>query len=147
MPHGTGSVGLPGNVRRQIVSVSAATSLEAHDCGALVIFKSATGRTITLPTVAEAGEGWWAEFIVGTQPTSGNHVVTEDGATDTNVMVGSINECETDTGDDGPSTTGATQINFIANVAVVGDGATVWCDGTNYFFRGQTVADGGSTIT
>lgn len=148
MPHGTGSVGLPG-VRNRMgyINVAAATSLEAHDCGSLVCFDSATGRTVTLPTIAQAGEGWWCQFVVTTQPTSGNHVITEDGSADTDKVIGGFNELETDTDEDGPSTTGATQANFIANVAVVGDGCIVMCDGTNWIIRGQVAADGGVTIT
>lgn len=148
MPHNTGSVGTPGVLnRRGVKTLTSAASVEAHDCGTIFRLNSATGFTVTLPTVAQAGAGWWAKFVVTTAPTSGNHVVTEDGATDTNVLVGGINELEVDTNDDGPYTAGATQVNFIANVAAKGDFVLVECDGVNFIISGQTNADGGTTIT
>lgn len=132
-----------------VVALSAATTLDpARDWnGKIVKLDSATGFTVTLPPVALAEAGFRIRFVVTTQPTSGNHVVTEDTGEDTNVLIGGINELEVDTGDDGPSTTGATQVNFIASTAVVGDFVEFWTDGTNWYFHGQTAADGGATIT
>lgn len=129
-----------------VVSLTAATTLDPVLAnGKVIILDSATGFTVTLPPVSNAG--FRVLFFVGTQPTSGNHVVTEDASQDTNVLRGGINELEVDTNDDGPSTTGATQVNLIANTAVVGDFVEFFSDGSNWYFRGQTVADGGATIT
>lgn len=129
-----------------VVDLSAAVTLDPVLAnGKTFILDSATGFTVTLPPASN--KGFRATFVVGTQPTSGNHVITENASYDTNVLRGGISELETDTGDDGPSTTGATQVNFIANVAVVGDFVEFFSDGSNYYLRGQTAADGGSTIT
>lgn len=129
-----------------VVDLDAATTLDPVLAnGKVFILDSATGFTVTLPKVSN--KGFRARFIVGTQPTSGNHVITENASFDTNVLRGGINELEVDTGDDGPSTTGATQVNLIASVAVVGDFVEFISDGANWYFHGQTVADGGATIS
>lgn len=130
-----------------VVDLTAAITLDPVLAnGKTFILDSATGFTVTLPPVTQC-KGFRARFVVGTQPTSGNHVVTEDGSHDTDVLRGGINELEVDTNDDGPSTTGATQVNFIASVAVVGDFVELFSDGANWYFHGQTKADGGTTIT
>ena len=74
-----------------------------------------------------------------TQPTTA-YIITEDASADTNTLIGSINETETDTTQDGPSTTGATFINFVAStngfnqgsVAGVGSVLTDWDEIEDY---------------
>jgi len=147
MPHNAGSVGVPGvSNRRGYLSLAAAKSVEAHDCGTTFGLNLAGGFTVTLPTVAQAGAGWWCRFIVKTAPTTA-YIITEDAATDTNKIMGGVYELEVDTTNDGPYSAAFTQVNFVANIAVVGDYIEVECDGDFFLIHGGTNADGGITLT
>ena len=104
------------------------------------------GFTITLPSIADCGAGWRATFRVEIAPTTA-YIITEDTGEDTDIMTGGINELEVDTMDDGPYSAAFTQVNYVANVAVVGDYFDIECNGTRFYIRGQTNADGGITLT
>ena len=132
--------------RKKVESLTASKSLEAHDCGSLMMFNAAAGLTVTLPPVSKAGPGWWCRFIVATNCSSNTLVITEDTTFDTDVLIGGINELEVDTSDDGPSSTGCTTITFANTLDTVGDFVEIACDGTNYYFFGQTKLDGAITL-
>tara|TARA_B100000035_G_scaffold315416_1_gene335955 strand:+ start:1654 stop:2085 length:432 start_codon:yes stop_codon:yes gene_type:complete len=132
--------------RIKVESITESKQLEVHDCGTLLLLDAAAGCTVTLPSVAEAGKGWWVRFVISTNVSSNTLVITEKTSEDTDVLVGGINELEVDTSDDGPSTTGATTIT-IANAAdTVGDFVEFVCDGSKFYFHGQTKLDGCMTI-
>lgn len=132
--------------RRKIQSITASYSATEADCGTLFILNVASGATLTLPSVATAGNGWWCKVVVGTNCTSNSYIITEDTSADTNVLVSQFNELEVDTGDDGPSNTGHTTITFGNAVDTVGDFVEINCDGTNFFCHGQTKLDGGAAL-
>lgn len=129
--------------------VTATKALTAADHGKTFFLNSTTEFTTTLPAIADAGIGFEVEFIIASVVSGANMVITEDGASDTNTVYAQINECETDTGDDGPTTggTAVTFVNFIADLAQKGDWVRFRCDGTNWFCTGQTELDGGATLT
>lgn len=124
----------------------AAKTLLPGDSGKTFMLNLAGGFTVTLPPVAEARNGWNATFVVKTNPTTA-YIVTETAASDTNVLTGGVVERETDTADDGPYSAAFTQVNFVANVAVLGDIIRVVCDGVRYYIDGQVNADGAITLT
>jgi hypothetical protein len=131
--------------------ISRTTGLEKTVTGTYVIpegengktyfLNSATEFTMTLPTVAS---GLKYKFIIAAAPSGADYVITAGSA----IIKGGINEIETDTGDDGPSSSsGVTNINFKDGVAVASDWCEVISDGVNWFLTGQTIADGGVTLT
>tara|TARA_R100000808_G_scaffold9825_1_gene26613 strand:- start:1249 stop:1680 length:432 start_codon:yes stop_codon:yes gene_type:complete len=132
--------------RRKVESVTASKSLEVHDCGTIVMLNAAAGLTVTLPSVADAGNGWWVKVIIGTNCTSNSYIITEKTSADTNVLVSQFNELETDDTEDGPSSTGHTTITFGNAVDTVGDFVEIVCDGSKFYCHGQTVADGGAAL-
>ncbi len=132
--------------RKKVESITATKSLVAADCGSLLVLNAAAGLTVTLPSVAEAGKGWWVRFVIGTNVSSNTIVITEKTSADTDVLRGGINELEVDTSDDGPSTDGATTITIANGADTVGDFIEFICDGTNFYFHGQTKLDGCMTI-
>ena len=132
--------------RKKVESITADKSLIAADCGTLMVLNIASGCTVTLPSVAEAGKGWWVRFVIGTNVSSNTVVITEKTTADTDVLRGGINELEVDTSDDGPSTDGATTITIANALDTVGDFVEFICDGTNFYFYGQTKLDGCMTI-
>ena len=102
----------------------------------------AAGAAITLPSVADMGEGWNCRFIVGTAFATSDWVITATAA----VMKGGINELEVDSTDDGPSTVGGTTITFELGAETLGDYVELMCDGTSIFINGQTKLDGGISL-
>ena len=122
------------------ISLTAATATLTKDhAGCEVFLNRAAGITVTLPA-PDAGLRY--RFIVGTAPTTAYTINTDAGA---NIIVLGVNELEVDTSDDGPYDNDADIVTFVANVAVVGDFLDLYCDGTKWYGRGQTNADGGIT--
>ena len=117
----------------------AARTLTAADSGKTLYLGVAGGFTVTLPAPLL---GLRYRFVVKVAPTTAYIIVTNGGA---NIMCGGVNELEVDTGDDGPYDTDADTLNFVASVAVVGDFVEMESDGTTWYYRGQTNADGGIT--
>lgn len=122
-----------------VLILDEARTLTAADSGSTIYLNLAGGFTVTLPA-PEAGLKF--KFIVKTAPTTA-YVITTNGGAD--ILIGGVNELEVDTGDDGPYDNNADTINFVAAVAVVGDWISMESDGTNWYFTGQTNADGGVT--
>ena len=121
-------------------------TLVPADSGKTFFLSLAGGFTVTLPGVAKAGNGFAVEFIVKIDPTTA-YIVTEKAASDTNVLTGGVVERETDTASDGPYSAAFTQVNFVANTAVLGDIIRIVSDGVRYYVDGQVNADGGITLT
>lgn len=124
----------------QPISVTSATFTitKAHN-GVDFYLNRAGGIAFTLP---EPNAGLKFRFIIGTSPTTDCTISTNGGA---DIIVLEVNELEVDTGDDGPYDTDADVVTFKANVAVLGDYLDFHCDGTKWYARGQTNADGGVT--
>lgn len=124
----------------QPISVTTATFTLTKDHSMTELYLNrAGGIAFTLPAPAV---GIKYRFIVGTSPTSDCTISTSGGS---DIIVLEVNELEVDTGDDGPYDTDADVVTFKANVAVLGDFLDMHCDGTKWYARGSTNADGGIT--
>lgn len=85
--------------KRNVISGLGLTrTLTEGESGSLVVLDKADGITITLPTYASAGKpGMFFDFMVSVTSTSvGYKIITGAG---TELMVGSILNCDTDTSD------------------------------------------------
>jgi len=131
--------------RKKYESITADKTVVAAECGTIFVLNVASGCTVTLPSVASAGQGWWCKFFVGTNCSLNTYVITENTGADTDVLVTQINELETDNTEDGPSNTGHTTITIANALDTVGDFIEVLCDGTNFYCHGQSVLDGAMT--
>jgi len=127
------------NTRKNVHSLTAAYVVLPSDSGKVFTLNAAAGAAITLPSVADAQEGWNCRFIVGTAFATTDWIITATAA----IMVGGVNELEVDTADDGPVTVGGTTINFELGAETIGDYVDfVVADGKMYV-NGQTKLDGG----
>lgn len=122
------------------LTLTAARTLTWADSGKVILLNAAGGFTVTLPTLLA---GLRFRFIVKTAPTGANYIIVSASGSD--VIVLSVNELETDTGDDGPYDDNADTVNFVANLAAKGDFIEMFCDGTNWYANGQTNLDGAVT--
>ncbi|MCZ7856009.1 hypothetical protein O9X81_05230 [Agrobacterium salinitolerans] len=125
---------------KSISATTATLTLTKYENGSTIVFNRAAGTAVTLPAPAD---GATFKFVIGTAPTTANTIATSGSA---NIIKGGINELEVDTADDGPYSAVGDLISFVANLAVVGDFVDLSSDGTSWFLRGQTNADGGITI-
>lgn len=106
----------------------------------------AGGFTVTLPSIADAGAGFRVSFRVEIAPSTA-YIITELASADTNVLTSHVNELKHATQSAGPYNAAHTFFNFVAAVAVVGDYVDISCNGTRFYCRGETDADGGVTLT
>lgn len=121
-------------------SLTAATTLTNKESGKTYFLNLAGGFTVTLPA-EEAGLEF--RFIVGTAPTTA-YIVASDGANDT-IVGWPSNIGGADSVADGNAL--GDQLNFAANVALPGDMAEFFCDGTYWYVRAHAKAINAITIT
>ena len=130
--------------RKKIEDLIAAKTVTVADCGTIFTLNSATEFATTLPTVADAGKGWWCEFWVKAAPSGANYTVVTNGSE--NVIEGNV--LATAAGRPADTATAGTSgdtITFVGSQAVVGDHVRLVCDGTNFWVTG--FASGSAAIT
>jgi len=128
----------PITALRATKTLTAATTLTSADSGKLFYLGAAGGFTVTLPNT----DGFWCDFIVTVAPTTA--YVIAAGTADT--LAGTILSASGGAEDTEAAATGDF-LNFVASTAVIGDRATVNCDGTNVYAVAVCSATGGCTIT
>lgn len=127
-------------------SIITTKTITKEDSGKTFGLNLAGGFTITMPAVADVNAGFKVRFRVETNPTTA-YIVTENAASDTNIVLGSINTSTGQTAAADFEASGATFTNFVAATAVVGDWVTWETNGTNWFVYGQCTVVAGITIT
>lgn len=131
-----------------VESITAAKTLDALDNGKTFIINVAAGATVTLPSVANgiAKAGYKVNFIIGTNVTSNTFTITE-GTGDTDIIVVQAFESDNTAAAAAASSTGCTNIIFANAADTVGDGASLICDGTNWFAIAHAAADACITVS
>lgn len=123
-------------------TLRAAKTLKVSDSGKVYFLDLVGGFTVSLPPVATAA-GCRYKFFVKTAPTTAYIVQTDSSeqklAGQVYASSGGDEDSETDFT--------ATNINFVASTAVIGDSCEVWSDGAGWYARAFCNAAGGITIT
>ena len=119
--------------RKKVESISASKSVTVADCGTIfAITHASDGIVLTLPTVAAAGKGWWARFVMIADGDGGNLVTIAQNTSDTNDIV--IAKLVTDDGTHANITAvGADGVSFDVSASVVGDWGEIWTDGAKWY--------------
>ena len=130
------------DTRKNVHSLTAAYVVLPSDSGKVFTLNAAAGAGITLPSVADAQEGWNCRFIVGTAFDTTDWIITATAA----IMVGGMNELEVDTSDDGPSTVAGTTINLELGAETIGDYIDMVVADGKIYINGQSKLDGAFTI-
>ena len=131
------------NTMKNVVKLDGAYQMLDSDSGGVFTLDAAAGAAITLPTVANTTKGWNAKFIVAQAFATTDWTIVASAA----VIKGGVTEAETDDGEDGPTTTGATNMHLELAAEQVGDWYELVFDGTSYFLSGQTAKDGALTFS
>ncbi len=121
--------------------VTGANTITAAETGKHFVLNTATGFVSTLPAVAVGLEYFF--HIGATAPTSTHTIVTDSSA---NIIEGNITSPEDALGSV-TVTAAADTISFVANKALRGDYAHVYCDGVNWFLDGMCTVQDGMTTT
>ena len=128
--------------RKKVQALGAtATTIKVADCGTEFTFTQAADVDHTLPSVADAGAGWWASFTLITAASNPVDIVSADGD---DIILCSV---------DGAGATGAMadtpsdKITFASGAAVAGDNVYIWCDGSNWYARSLSQANAGIIAT
>lgn len=121
--------------------VTTTNVITAAETGKHFVLNSATAFVNTLPVPALGLEYW---FHAGaTQVTGGNHTIVTNASA--NVIEGSITSPEVSALV--AVVAAADTISFVADLAVHGDLAHVWCDGTTWYLDGHAFVQDGMTTT
>lgn len=119
--------------------VTADRALVEKDSGKLLGLNKSDGLTITLPSLAQASDGWYVDIYVKAANGSGNYVVSEH-ADDTDKIVAFGQEI---------ATTGAqiykadtSTITFQTGPSL-GDSVRIFCDGSQFVAKCLTQDDDG----
>jgi hypothetical protein len=121
------------------VLVTAAKTLTAADSGVTQFLDLAGGFTVTLPALKL---GLRFTFVVKTAPTTAYIIAS---ATADNIIGWPSNIGGADSVADGNAA--GDVLNFVANVALAGDMAEFFCDGTSWHVRAHAKAINAITIT
>ena len=122
--------------RKKIENITGNKTIEVHDCGTIFTIGS-VAATLTLPTMAKAGAGWWCRFVVNDETAA---VEIDKAAADTaNQMVGMVITLDDNAAAQmQPASGGAyDKITFTANV-VQGDFVEISTDGTLWYVTGTS---------
>ena len=130
--------------RKKIVEFNAygtstlAKTIKVSECGTVFCMTGAgddgnEGATITLPSVASAGAGWWCKFVlmndIASDSNDNNNILIQDAAGDTSNMVIHI---PADSGGDGAGHHDGASITFVEGAAEAGDTAEFICTGSRW---------------
>lgn len=120
--------------RKKIESLTANKTVTVADCGTLFMLNNASGlSSIVLPSAAQAGNGWWAHFIVATDAGSNDYVI--DAANSGEIIaLGFFNKVSTDGGSDGDLSAATAKITFDGSADMkLGDKVELYCDGSKFY--------------
>ena len=126
------------NHRLKIKKVVADITLTAEDSGSIVLVNPTAATTVTLPTLANAGSGWYCKIIAteDAAATDGSMdaVINVDMGSGTNLAnIGQVHEVDGTAGDFAV----ANDDFFVITAAgSPGDYADFWTDGTRWYFQG-----------
>jgi len=140
---GTNCLNLGRNTRQLVEAISdkgAIRTLLPSDSG-MIFTVGAVTATLTLPTVADAGNGWFCEFWVNDETAA--TTITAPG---TDLILGHV-VTGIDNGNRqiNPPTVIGTELVTLTTSAVNGDWVRIFCDGTNYFISGDSRVNNGIT--
>ena len=107
---------------------------EVHDCGTIFTASGASGTTtLNLPTVAQAGNGWWCKVIKTGAASAGGTIVCNSDSADGTTAIKGINL-------DNAADAIAHDVITIADGADPGAQFEIVCDGSGWYILGFSVS-------
>jgi len=126
--------------RKKIEDLTADKTVEVSDCGTIFTLSAATGLTASLPSISDAGKGWWVKFVVADAPTHPYEISASSGdSTKLHGMTVHASGSDTVAGGAGSDVsdftngTGGVAVTFIGGLAKQGDQVELVTDGTDWY--------------
>ena len=137
----TGCLFLGGNTFQKVEAITTNNKqLSRADSGMIYTVGTIT-TSVTLPTVADATNGWHVEFWVNDETAA--TTITAPG---TDLILGHVvTGADNNNRQINPATVIATEVVTLTTSAVNGDWVRLFCDGTNYFISGDSRVNNGIT--
>ena len=135
--------------RKKVEELSADKTVEVAECGTIFMLASGSADySVTLPTVADAGQGWWAKFVLKTTNASNtDQVDIKQSTSDSNEIVNVTVLCG-DQSDEvvgsGPVQIAADGVTFDISACVAGDTVELFTNGTKWY--GQAITSGSAGV-
>ena len=132
-------------------TATAAITIDKAKCGTIFVCTPAgdddnEGATITLPSEADAGKGWWCKFVLNAAIVSDgsdvNDIVIQNAAGDTDDMIVHL---PADSGADGAGAADGASVTFVEGAAQAGDEVEVVCTGDRWLVHVRCAVVGGVT--
>ena len=131
--------------RKKIEALSADKTLAVADCGTIFTLEGNSALTITLPTAAAAGKGWWCKFILNADDNGTDHVITRASGDSNNIHV--VNVCAGDgSAAISSASTAQMKITLEGQHSEIGDQYELVCDGSLWFVTAITATHQGFAI-
>ena len=133
-------------------SATLAKTIGVEECGTVFCMTAAgndanEGAVITLPSIAAAGPGWWAKFVVvndiAADGNDNNNILIQDAAGDADTMVVHL---PADAGGDGAGEAAGVSVTFVEGAAEAGDEVELICTGTRWLCHVRCAVVGGVTV-
>lgn len=128
-----------------------AISVDKVKCGTIFVCTPAgddanEGATITLPSVSDAGNGWWCKFVlnaaIASDSDDNNNIVIQNAAGDTDDMIVGL---PADAAADGAGAADGASVTFVEGAAQAGDEVEFICLGSRWYVRAHCAVVGGVT--
>ena len=126
--------------RKKIESVAASKTVEVHDCGTVFLATGAVAVVLTLPSIAQAGAGWWCKVIKTGAAAGGQDITISAAVADGLTPMMGVESSAT------PAVMNGDDI-VIADAANKGTQVEILCDGTNWQVLGHAALAAGITIS
>ena len=130
--------------KSNIITWSAALSLEHTDSASIVVTGDTSAGILTLPTAAQAGAGWYVDVMINhAQASNATHITVGDG-----YFIGGLVLVDKDTSDKSEHFNSDNDSNDFINLDAATKGndpgghIRITCDGTNWLVSGVLVGDG-----
>jgi hypothetical protein len=136
----------------EAIASGAEKTVEVSDCGTIFSVSAATASYLNLPTVANAGKGWWIRVVKASAAGGAIITIHSGGGSSTGATAGEdVFHGSAGIGDASSLSLAATSGTAadsldIANVACQGAFIEIWCDGTFMYWTGQSAIDVGLVV-
>ena len=130
-----------------LVAASTKTCTVA-DCGTVFTLPGGNGvGAITLPSIADAGAGWWCKFILLADNGTGAIVISAASGDEDTIVASNYGGLGDDTNSANVSSDAeADAVNFVASKALAGDSVEFICTGDEWISQNFS-ADGDAGMT
>ena len=137
--------------RKKVQSITAgtSTSMVVADCGTIFSVAAGSATYLTLPSVADAGKGWWCRVVKNTAASGGIITIYSNGGSSSAATAGEdVLHGAAPIGDTSSRALEATSgtagdLVSIAAAGTLGDWVEFWCDGTYMYWNGHSSIDSG----